>query len=62
MNVYNALASVAVRDLKSALQWYERLLGKPADSRPMDKVAEEARWRYQPGGGAWGAAGVHWGG
>lgn len=40
MNVYNALASVAVRDLKSALQWYERLLGKPADSRPMDKVAE----------------------
>jgi hypothetical protein len=43
----NAIASVAVRNLKSALVWYERLLGKPADSRPIDEVAE---WRFERGG------------
>lgn len=47
MPIRNALASLAVTDLESALPWYERLLGRPADSRPMDEVAE---WKFEGGG------------
>jgi hypothetical protein len=47
MSVLNALASVAVKDLTSAVKWYERLLGRPA-SRPMPEVAE---WSFERGGG-----------
>ena len=47
MTIENALASVAVRDLGSAVRWYEKLLGKPADSRPMPEVAE---WKFDGGG------------
>jgi hypothetical protein len=47
MPIRNAIASVAVRDLKSAAQWYERLLGRPADSKPMPEVAE---WKFERGG------------
>lgn len=47
MSIRNALASLAVTDLESALPWYERLLGRPADSRPMDEVAE---WKFEGGG------------
>lgn len=47
MPIRNAIASLAVRDLESAFRWYERLLGRPADSRPMAEVAE---WKFEGGG------------
>jgi hypothetical protein len=47
MPIRNAIASVAVKDLKSASQWYERLFGGPADSTPMSEVAE---WKFDGGG------------
>src|SRR5262245_47732882 len=47
MSILNALASIAVNDLNSALQWYEKVLGRPADSRPMPEVAE---WKFERGG------------
>jgi hypothetical protein len=47
MPIRSAIASVAVKDLKSASQWYERLLGRPPDSKPMPEVAE---WRFERGG------------
>ena len=47
MAIENAIASVAVSDLKAAIAWYHELLGKPPDSTPMPEVAE---WRF-PGGG-----------
>lgn len=47
MAIMNALASVAVNDLRSATQWYERLFGRPADSMPMPEVAE---WKFERGG------------
>jgi hypothetical protein len=47
MSIVNALASVAVKDLNAALGWYERVLGKPPDSRPMPEVAE---WKFDRGG------------
>ena len=40
MSILNALASVAVSDLNIALQWYENVLGKAPDARPMPEVAE----------------------
>ncbi len=47
MPIRNAIASLAVRDLKSASQWYERLFGRPPDSTPMSEVAE---WKFERGG------------
>jgi predicted enzyme related to lactoylglutathione lyase len=47
MKINNAIASVAVRDLKAASAWYERLFGRPADSTPMPEVAE---WKFERGG------------
>jgi predicted enzyme related to lactoylglutathione lyase len=47
MTINNVLASVAVKDLKTAIPWYEKLFGRPADSTPMPEVAE---WKF-PGGG-----------
>lgn len=47
MTIKNALASVAVKDLEAAVQWYEQVLGKPPDSRPMPEVAE---WKFERGG------------
>ena len=47
MSIKNALASVAVKDLKVAIEWYAQLLGKQPDSRPMPEVAE---WRFERGG------------
>ena len=47
MPIRNAIASVAVSDLKSACQWYERLLGRPADSKLMSEVIE---WKFERGG------------
>jgi len=45
--IANVLASVAVRDLRSARPWYDRLLGRPPDSTPMPEVAE---WKFSGGG------------
>jgi len=47
MTIKNVLASVAVRDLESSIQWYEKFFGKPPDSTLMSEVAE---WK-SPGGG-----------
>jgi hypothetical protein len=45
--IRNAIASLAVRDLGVSLAWYERLLGRAADSRPM---AEPGEWKFERGG------------
>ena len=47
MSIDNVLASVAVKDLKSAMKWYEKVLGRPADSQPMPEIAE---WKFPRGG------------
>lgn len=47
MSITNSLAGVAVTDLAAALAWYERLLGRAADARPMPELAE---WRFDQGG------------
>jgi predicted enzyme related to lactoylglutathione lyase len=47
MTIQNALASVAVKDVKAAAQWYEKLIGA-APTRPMPEVAE---WHFEHGGG-----------
>ena len=47
MSIENAIASVAVKDLKAASAWYEKLFGRPADSTPMPEVAE---WKFERGG------------
>ena len=39
-------AGVAVADFDSSLAWYERLLGRPADERPMDGLAQ---WHVSEG-------------
>ena len=36
MPVNRVLAALAVADVDSALHWYERLLGRPADALPME--------------------------
>ena len=46
MSIINAIASVAVRDLNSAIKWYEAVLRK-APSEPMSEVAE---WGFERGG------------
>jgi len=40
MSIEHVLAVVPVADLATAYGWYERLLGRPADNRPMDSLAE----------------------
>ena len=47
MKIDNAIASLAVNDLKAAVSWYERVIGRPADSTPMPEVAE---WKFARGG------------
>ena len=47
MKIENAIASVAVKDLKAASVWYEKLFGRAADSTPMPEVAE---WKFERGG------------
>lgn len=47
MKIDNVLASLPVRDLAAAKDWYARVLGRPADSTPMPEVAE---WRFDGGG------------
>src|SRR5688500_11531220 len=47
MAIVNALAGIMVSDLAAAAAWYEQLLDRPADSRPMEGLAE---WRLPDGG------------
>jgi hypothetical protein len=47
LSIDNAIASLAVKNLASAVAWYEALLGRPADSTPMPEVAE---WKFPRGG------------
>jgi predicted enzyme related to lactoylglutathione lyase len=47
MSIDNALASVPVKNLQAAVAWYEQVLERPADSRPMPEVAE---WQFPRGG------------
>ena len=42
MPIEHVLAVVPVTDLEAAHDWYERLLGRPADNRPMVTLVE---WR-----------------
>lgn len=46
MSIRNALASVAVKDVKAAKLWYDKLLGSNGSS-PMPEVAE---WTFDRGG------------
>lgn len=47
MTIEHVLAVIPVRDLPSAVLWYEQLFGRPADDRPMDGLAE---WQVIPTG------------
>ena len=47
MSIENAIASVAVKDLAAAARWYEKVFGRPADSKPMSEVQE---WKFGRGG------------
>lgn len=47
MSIRNALAGIAVRDLRASMSWYERLLGRPPDTQPMEGLAE---WEFPAGG------------
>ena len=47
MPIHNAIASLAVTNIHAALRWYESLLRRPADARPMPALAE---WKFERGG------------
>jgi len=47
MAINNVLASVAVKDLKAAAEWYREVLGKAPDSAPMSELLE---WKFAGGG------------
>jgi predicted enzyme related to lactoylglutathione lyase len=47
MPVNRVLAALAVADVDSAVRWYERLLGRPADALPMGGLAE---WHFAQNG------------
>lgn len=40
MNVMHILAGIAVSDVDDSLTFYERLLGRPSDARPMPGLAD----------------------
>lgn len=42
MKFNEVLPGLAVRDLSTAMTWYEKLFGRPADARPMASLAEWA--------------------
>lgn len=48
MAITTVLAVIPVDGFDAALGWYERLLGRPADERPMDGLAQ---WRVAGDGG-----------
>lgn len=43
----NVYAAVMVKDTSSVATWYETLLGRPADSSPMDGLLQ---WHFEGGG------------
>jgi glyoxylase I family protein len=47
MAIDHVLSVVAVTDIATASQWYERLFGKAPTNRPMDPLAE---WRVTDNG------------
>ncbi|NGO70343.1 VOC family protein [Streptomyces sp. SB3404] len=47
MSFTHVLAVAPVGDIDSAVAWYERLLGRPADARPMAGLAD---WHVSPSG------------
>ncbi|SEC86201.1 VOC family protein [Streptomyces melanosporofaciens] len=47
MHVARVLMVAPVRDIDIAVAWYERLLGRPADTRPMPSLAD---WHLTEGG------------
>ncbi|HEY4257638.1 MAG TPA: VOC family protein [Candidatus Udaeobacter sp.] len=47
MAVKNILAGIAVTDLEGAEVWYDNLLGRAPDVRPMDGLVE---WKFPQGG------------
>lgn len=47
MNFNNALAGIAVKDIDAAIVWYEGLIGRPPDVRPLERVAA---WQFREGG------------
>lgn len=47
MAINNALASVAVNDIKAAVQWYTKVVGRAPNSTPMPELAE---WKFPTGG------------
>lgn len=47
MTICNALASVAVKDVRASRAWYDKLLGSEG-TMPMPEVAE---WMFPRGGG-----------
>ncbi|WP_432090571.1 hypothetical protein [Streptomyces sp. NRRL F-5630] len=47
MRVTHVLAVAPVTDHEAAVAWYERLLGRPADARPMPGLAD---WHLTDGG------------
>ena len=42
MSIGHVLAVVPVSDMQAAQRWYEALIGRPEDNRPMDTLVE---WR-----------------
>ncbi|MEW2549361.1 VOC family protein [Streptomyces sp. NPDC047002] len=47
MDIARVLMVAPVRDIETAVAWYERLLGRPADTRPMPSLAD---WHLTAGG------------
>ena len=47
MTISNVFASVAVKNIMAAVQWYEKVIGPPADGTPMPELAE---WKFEMGG------------
>jgi catechol 2,3-dioxygenase-like lactoylglutathione lyase family enzyme len=47
MDVARVLMVAPVRDIDAAVAWYEKLLGRPADTRPMPSLAD---WHLAAGG------------
>jgi hypothetical protein len=47
MKIDNAIASIPVKNLKTASSWYEKVFRRPSDSTPMPEAAE---WSFLRGG------------
>lgn len=50
MAIRNAIASIAVKDLKSALPWYEKLLGRGPDRALQEDQEDMVEWVFEQGG------------